>query len=51
MIHEIIEDLRSLELKCKVAACDCSDEELLEQLQELEVIFNSMVTVLVELDQ
>jgi hypothetical protein len=51
MVHEIIEDLRSLETKCKLAARDCSDEELSEHLQELGVILNSMASVLIELHQ
>jgi hypothetical protein len=51
MIHDIIEDLRSLEVKCKLAARDCSDEELSEHLRELEVILSSMASVLTELYQ
>jgi hypothetical protein len=51
MMREIIEDLRSLETKCKLAARHCPDEELKEHLQELGVILNSMTSVLTELHQ
>jgi hypothetical protein len=51
MIHRIIEDLRSVAQKCKMTAGDCSDEELTEYLQEIDVVLKSIASVLEEFDQ
>jgi hypothetical protein len=51
MIHTIIEDLRSVAQKCRMSAPDCSDEELSEYLQEIDVVLKSIASVLEEFDQ